>query len=511
MSKAKEEGHVPTQHDILSSQERWNISLLLLAWACNVADISLVVGASAAVIKNVGGDSSLAPFGTGAFFVGMALVSLTCTHWIFDKWGRKIGFWAGNAFGVFGSILGMVAIIIQSPLLVILSSVPLGAGAGVGLYLRFAAVEVVPKSFSAKAITWVLTGGCLAAFAGPEAGQACKDIFGDDLQYLGVFLVAGIFYLAQGVLLSFVTFQVSESNSKAGRVKRRSSIITMDAPIAPVANNQELWGLLRRKRFFVPMTITALSWAIIRMPSSILGVAMTESGYTSRQALTVMELHFLGMYIPGFWSGRVIARYGARATCLVSIVISIMCIGINIACQENSSTFSSIQWTLGMFGLGIAWNFSYSASTVWCTVAYTDFPHLKSKMQAANEFGSFLLSGSVLFSAGYLFEAGGSGLSGWRTMQYFTSGLIVLFFILVVLSFQVGTGTDETIPENKRENFSSTEKNRTRGKSSLAAIIAEAALDISDDDSDSETGIDETEQSNYPSNYPWNEEAEMEC
>jgi hypothetical protein len=60
------------------------------------------------------------------------------------------------------------------------------------------------------------------------------------------------------------------------------------------------------------------------------------------------------------------------------------------------------------------------------------------------------LSGALLYSAGYLFEAGGSGLSGWRTIQYFISGLIVIFFILVVLSFQVGTGTDETVPKNKR-------------------------------------------------------------
>ena len=58
----------------------------------------------------------------------------------------------------------------------------LGAGAGMGLYLRFAAIEVLPPSYSAKAITWTLCGGCLAAFAGPESGGAVKGLFGDETE-----------------------------------------------------------------------------------------------------------------------------------------------------------------------------------------------------------------------------------------------------------------------------------------------------------------------------------------
>jgi MFS family permease len=598
----EEDDHVPTVHETLTRQEQWNISFLLLAWACNVADISLIVGASAAIILSTGGSSALSPFGTGAFLLGMALVSLTCTHWIFDKWGRKIGFFVGNMFGIIGSIIGCVAIIYQSATLVIVSTVPLGAGAGVGLYLRFAAVEVVPKSFAAKAITWVLTGGCLAAFAGPEAGQAAQDLFGPDLEFLGVFFVAGVFYVAQGVFLMFisfpekapilyspkiipigggshydmddddddendnnhdskgnhnysqqirtgfrpssVTFQIDKSadgsfndpesseetipknihatttliaDERAYRNdpnnpdrhrppphRRESSIRNLaqqrrhssfrknalnklntgnsgSSKTVISQSNQEVWSLLKRKRFLIPMFITALSWGIIRMPSSILGTAMRENGYTDRQILTAIELHFLGMYIPGFWSGRVIARYGSRATCMVSMVISILAIGVNIfLCDENtdpdgtSNMFnaSTIPWTVGMAGLGVAWNFSYSASTVWCTFAYNDFPHLKSKMQAANEFGSFLLSGALLFSAGYLFEAGGSGLEGWQTIQYFIFGLIVIFFLLVIASFQVGTGTDETIPENKR----STSRRAALSTSEWARAISARAL-----------------------------------
>jgi MFS family permease len=438
---------------ILSNQERWNIFFLVMAWACNVADISLVVGASAAIITSVGGSPSLTPFGTGAFFLGMALASLTCTHWIFELWGRKIGFWVGNVFGIIGSILGCVAIMIQSPTMVILSSVPLGAGAGIGLYLRFAAVEVVPKNFSAKAVSWVLTGGCLAAFGGPEAGEAAAHLFaGDDLDYLGIFMVAGLFYLAQGILLMFVTFPVPEIEASAGRYDFHASFTSMDSTSSSYYIKREVWGLLRRKRFVIPMLITALSWSIIRMPSSVLGVAMKESGYSDRHILTVIECHFVGMYIPGIWSGRVIKRFGSRTTCFVSMILSILAIAITLNCGENTSRLNANMWSFGMAGLGVAWNFSYSASTVWCTSAYNDFPHLKSKMQAANEFGSFLLSGSLLFSAGYLFELGGSGLAGWRIIQYVISGLVVIFFILVVVSYKVVPNTGEPIPQNKDDS-----------------------------------------------------------
>jgi hypothetical protein len=85
------------------------------------------------------------------------------------------------------------------------------------MYLRFAAVEVVRPEFSSLAVAWTLCGGCLAAFVGPETAAATTGVFGEDnknLTFLGVFVVAMCFTLAQALFVGLVKFE-----TQLGRVK----------------------------------------------------------------------------------------------------------------------------------------------------------------------------------------------------------------------------------------------------------------------------------------------------
>ena len=159
---------------VLNRTERWDIICIVLAFSCVVANLTLVVGTGVVVILSVGGSASLAPFAVAVIFLGMSAVSLTMTHWIFARWGRKVGFWVGCGLGLIGTLVGSWGLVESSSTVVLLGQFLMGGGLGIGMYLRYFAVEVVPPEFAPRAISWVLGGGCIAAFIGPEMSQLTK-------------------------------------------------------------------------------------------------------------------------------------------------------------------------------------------------------------------------------------------------------------------------------------------------------------------------------------------------
>jgi MFS family permease len=366
-----------------------------------------------------------------------------------------------------------------------------------GMYLRFAAVEVVPKEFSSRAVTWVLCGGCLAAFAGPEAAQATIGMFGEEehLTYLGVFVVAGCFYVAQAIFVGLASFHVpptaavvkakkaeslvsnkesdtaelelskieqgqadmdppTESTSKQSMMlgNNDSNAPKKESPIKTDNSNTKLLVLLKGSNFLLPLMFATLTWAIMAMPMGIFRVVMKELGYTSRQSLTVIELHFLGMYAPGFWSGTFIKTYGPIQACKVAIGFFLVATAINLASQDNNDSIAT--WYLGLIFLGCGWNLGFSSTTVWVTQVYSGAPHLKGKVQAANEAGMFLFSGAAIFCTGYLYEsAGGGGLQGWRVLNYTLLGLICLLIAVILVALRLRAkkeSSDKQIPTARK-------------------------------------------------------------
>lgn len=421
----------------LSFEEKYNLSFLVLAYASVVSITTLVVGTSAVVVLSVGGSTRLAPVALAMFFSGSAFISLI-TAPMFHWGGRKVGFLIGILIGIVGAGIGALGIWQSSPALILVSSFPLGAANGIGMYLRFAAVEVVPPTAKAFAVTLVLSGGCIAAFAGPESAQATRDIFGDDLTYLGVFMMITIFNCLNAIFVSAVQYPKPATTTPAKD--------TGDA----AANNDKpvvtLMSLFMRRQFWTAAVVAGLSWAIMALPMSIVRVAMGQLGYTSRQSLLVVEFHFLGMFSPGFITGKLIQRFGAVRVMLLAVVINILATSISLVATEDSNTLAA--WFASLILIGIGWNLGFSSATVHLTQAYAHAPEFKSKVQAANDFVMFLLSGSFIFSTGYIYEAGGSELSGWRTVNYSVFALIGSMALIVL--------ADMTLSHREKEatNFS---------------------------------------------------------
>lgn len=434
----------------LTGVEKRSLWSLVFAYACLVSNTTLVVGSSAVVVMSVGGANSTAPIALAMFFLGSAFVSLI-TAPLFNRKGRKYGFMFGIGLGLFGALLAGIGVAAASPALVIIGSIPLGAANGIGMYLRFAAVEVVPPHMQTYAVTLVLSGGCIAAFTGPESSQLTAGAFGDDEQeYLGVYVMVAVFNVLNAIFVGCVTFPlvpIQDDSTPVNHLQRDEQDDDDEEEEMAIRTNPNLTleDLLKRRQFWVPALIAAFSWGIMAMPMSIVRVALQELDFSTRASLLTIEFHFLGMFSPGFITGKLINRFGA-------ITVSGMSVGLFVfatVLSFISSEASLAPWMLALIIYGVGWNFGFSSATVLLADAYADAPAYKPHLEAANDFVMFMLSGTFIFTTGYIYEGGGGGHDGWITVNSVIFALVGLMALLVmwVISQQLD---EEILKTDKR-------------------------------------------------------------
>eukprot|EP00934_Nitzschia_sp_Nitz4_P003969 Nitzschia sp. Nitz4//scaffold160_size51814//37754//39235//NITZ4_006916-RA/size51814-processed-gene-0.63-mRNA-1//-1//CDS//3329537863//3959//frame0 len=444
----------------LTKKELWDISLMVFAFFCVISSVTMIIGTGNLVILSVGGSTSLSPFALSFVYLGMSFVSLAIGK-IFDKWGRRIGFWVGCTTGTLASIISCIALLQSSPVLVLVGQFIFGTSFGIGLCLRYSSVELVPPNYSARAVAWVLAGGCFASFVGPETTLFTAGMFGDDtnMKYMGTFIGCAFFNILESIVLSLIGFparkpsvEPEEDGEILPQTKRVSDISADDVEDAEEptpttkqkksndkgvegGNNtadsmNELMAIIKSPRFYVPLIMGIFTWSIMALPMSLFRVTMGELGFTSRQSLTVIEIHFLCMYGPGFWSGKIIQRFGAPRVCQLAVTCYVLsCIFALFLPDNNEST---VLWYISLIFLGFAWHFGFSGATVWVTQSYSHAMHLKPLVQAANDGRMFLVTGVVGLANGYIYDDwGGAGIDGWRLVNYVALILCGFNFLLL--------------------------------------------------------------------------------
>jgi len=334
---------------------------------------------------------------------------------------------SGSIAGVIGGAIGCVAIVTSSPALVVASAFPIGLSNGVGQHLRFAAMEVLAIDGAREfAMTTTLTGGCIAAFLGPESQGATRDVFGDDLTYLGLFVMIALFNALCIFLVSLVRFPVKaylDKSKDEGDNERFSN----EAP----AEHGPMMSLVLRDGFLTSSALATLSWSIMAMPMSVVRIAMAAGGYTKRLGLSTLELHFLGMFSPGFVSGSLIRSQGTGRMGWLGLALFISALVCNILAREEEEG-TAAPWMIGLVLLGVGWNVTFASATVMLSKTYKDTPADATRIQAANDCVMFGITGALVVSTGYIYQAGGSGMEGWKLVNYVVFALVLVMFSVLL-------------------------------------------------------------------------------
>ena len=135
----------------------------------------------------------------------------------------------------------------------------------------------------------------------------------------------------------------------------------------------------------------------------------------------VVQSHILAMYLPSFFSGALISRFGALNTIKAGLVLMLACIG---AGWNNPQFF---HYLTALILLGVGWNFLFLGGTTLLTQCY--YPAERFKVQAVNDFLVFGLQGVGSLSAGVLIAA-----AGWSGVMTFALPAILLLIPAIVLA-----------------------------------------------------------------------------
>ena len=318
---------------------------------------------------------------TGYVAGGALCAGLVARHQ--RAWGRRRAFQAGLVVAMFSSALCAYAAVTGRFWLLVGATLLAGYyNANAGLY-RFAATEIVAPAFKERAISWVLAGGILGAVAGPNLASATRDALPVPCAGAYVALV-GVALLAL-LTVSFIAFPPLPlpSAARPGR------------PLREIA---------RQPVFIVAVACSALGYGVMNLLMAATPIAMAQCSHPFASTALVLEWHVLGMFVPSFFTGSLIRRFGCLPVMAVGVVLNVVCIAVAL------SGVDLMHFIAALLMLGVGWNFLFIGGTTLFTEAYR--PEEKTTAQAAMDTTIFTTMTLTSFSSGALVTT-----SGWTLLN----------------------------------------------------------------------------------------------
>jgi len=346
-----------------------------------VSVMVMTVGALAGA--ELAGSPRWATLPIATMFLGTAVVTFPASMWM-ARVGRRAGFLWGAGLGIAGGLIAALGIHERSLTMLATGTFLVGAYQAFAQFYRFAASEVADDAFRPRAISLVMAGGVVAGLLGPPLARVGGPLL--QPEYLGSFLILAVVSLVAAVVLSGLRIPATVEHAAAhGAGRRWQEIVSQPA-------------------YLVALFGAATGYGIMILAMTATPIAMLEHEHELGSAATVIQLHVLGMFLPSFFTGALIARFGAIQVMFAGVAIFMG----HVLMTLTGTGFGSFAMALVLLGVG--WNFMYIGGTALLTETYA--PAEKARAQAINDMTIFIVGLSCSFGAGGLLEA-----LGWQRMN----------------------------------------------------------------------------------------------
>lgn len=361
-----------------------NIALLSVCQGLLLSNNSVLVTINGLAGYMLATDKAFATLPVTGYFIGSALTTLPVSL-LMKRWGRRAGFMVGALCAILGSVLCATAVYARSLWLLCAGTVVLGVYFAAGQYYRFAAADAAPVESRSKSISFVLAGGLLGGFLGPEASKLTKDMVEGHV-FAGAYLVLIAFALTSLFVLRW-----------------------LDMP-APTAAEQKAAGrpliqIVRQPVFLVAVMCGMIGYGVMNLLMTATPLAMVACAHPFAAAAFVIQWHIVGMFAPSFFTGHLIHRFGVGRIMLVGVALNLVCVAVALA----GVTVANFWLSLTLLGAG--WNLMYVGATTLLTETHA--PAERAKAQGVNDMAIFVTMVASSLSSGMLFT-----LQGWQTMNY---------------------------------------------------------------------------------------------
>ncbi|RLL65405.1 MFS transporter [Paenirhodobacter hankyongi] len=372
------------------AREKRNVAVLVLAQA--------FLGAQMSMIFTVGGlaGQSLAPnpcFSTlplSMIVLGSVLSAQPMSEFMAAK-GRRAGFILSTVAGGIGAAIAAYALYIGSFALFMAGSALTGVYMSAQGFYRFAATDGASPEFQPKAISYVMAGGLAAAIIGPFLAQYTEQAM--VVPFMATYLAIIVINLLGPVLFAFLDIPAPGRRAKGVAHPGRSRRELLKDPVIAVA-----------------MICGMVSYALMNLVMTSTPLAVVGCGFGEQKAF-IVSAHIWAMYIPSFFTGHLIARFGKEM---------IVGIGLVILAASGAVAMSGVEiekFFLALMLLGLGWNFGFIGSTAMLASAHT--ADERGHVQGMNDFvvfgGVFLAS----LSSGSLMNCASAGdpQAGWQAVN----------------------------------------------------------------------------------------------
>jgi len=340
--------------------------------------------------------------------------SMTTAPWLsplMQRRGRRVGFFIGAIGGAVGAAVSAYGLHIGSFALLLTGSYFTGIYMSAQGFYRFAAADSASDAFRPKAISYVMSGGLLSAIVGPQLNKLVYDVTylpvlgGVFLTnpFIGTYLIIVVMNLV-GMLLFLLLDLPDRDNSP-----------TNDSPLT----GRSRLELLQSPKILVAVVCAMVSYSLMNLVMTSTPLAVIGCGFTGNNANDIVSAHVLAMFIPSFFTGHLIVRFGTT---------KIISAGLIILALAGVTALSGI--TLGNFFvalilLGIGWNFGFVGATSLLATAHA--PHERGKTQGLNDMIMFgCVTMASLASGGLMNCSGGTPRDGWHAVNYAMLPFLIL-------------------------------------------------------------------------------------
>jgi MFS family permease len=345
----------------------------------------------------------LATLPVSGYVLGAALsTGLVARHQ--RRFGRTRAFMLGNVVAMIAALACLAAVLVSSFWLLVGATLVAGyANANAALY-RFASTEIVTPAWKERAISWVLAGGILGGVVGPNLASRAKEWI-DGAPFAGAYAALVVVALLSMLVMSRITFPpLPESAGKAGSSD----------------GGRPLREIARQPKFIVAVAACALGYGVMNLLMAATPIAMAQCQHPFADAALVLEWHVLGMFVPSFFTGSLIKRFGTWPIMAAGVVLNIVCIVVALMGVDL------MNFLVALIALGIGWNFLFIGGTTLATETYR--PEEKTRAQAAIDFAVYSTMTVTAFSSGALVTTG-----GWASMNL--GSLVPMALLIVALGW----------------------------------------------------------------------------
>jgi predicted MFS family arabinose efflux permease len=263
---------------------------------------------------------------------------------------------------------------------------------------RFAAADTASPAYRPKAISWVMTGGVAAGLLGTSIVMFTTDLLAP-VTFAGCYAAMVIICALAIAAMSFVDIPQQRETTAIGETR-------------------PLGEILKQPRLVVAVIAATLSYGMMNLVMTAAPIAMIDCGFTTTSAAWVIQWHVLAMFVPSFFTGQLIVRFGAERVCAAGLAL------LAGAAAAGLAGISFGHFAVNLILLGLGWNLGFIGGTTLLTECYR--PAERERVQGLNDFAVFGTVAVASLSSGKLLD-----WYGWASVNIAVLPTVALALSLI--------------------------------------------------------------------------------